>query len=104
MIKTIKIKNVEYAVKPGMKAIMIFEKLTDEPFKIKTTTDILSYIYSSALAAAPECRLDFNEMIEAFDEDPKLFAEAIDCVLSKPSIEKVVQLSQEDGGPEPKKE
>ena len=72
MVKTIKIKNVEYAVKPGMKAIMIFEKLTDEPFKIKTTTDILSYIYSSALAAAPECRLDFNEMIEAFDEDPKL--------------------------------
>lgn len=104
MAKTIKIKEVEYAVKPGMKAIMICEKITDEPFRIKTTTDILSYIYSSILAASPECRLGFNDMIEAFDDNPKLFAEAIDSVLSKSSIEKVVQLSQEDGGPEPKKE
>lgn len=87
-----------------MKAIMIFEMLTDEPFRIKTTTDILSYIYSSVIAASPECRLDFNDMVEAFDDDPKLFSEAIDSVLSKSSIEKVVQMSQEDGGPEPKKE
>lgn len=104
MAKTIKIKNVEYAVKPGMKAIMIYEKITDEPFRIKTTTDILSYIFSSILSADPDCRLEFNDMIEAFDEDPKLFQDAIDSVLSRSSVENVVQLSRDDGGSEPKKE
>lgn len=103
MEKTIRIKNVEYAVKPGMKAILVFEWLTDGPFKIKNTTDILSYIYASVLAANPGCRLAFNDMIDAFDEDQKLFAEAVDNILPETSIEKIVRLSQEDGGPEPKK-
>ena len=104
MLKTIKIKNVEYAVKPGMKAIIIFEKFRDKPFEIKTTSDILSYIYSSILSAKPDANLDWDEMLDAFDEDPGLFKAAIDSVITKSAAEKIVQLSNDDGGPEPKKE
>lgn len=103
MAKIIKINEVEYAVKPGMKSMIVFEKIRDKPFEIKTTTDLLTYIYSSIISGSPEKHLEFEEMLDAFDIDPKLFKEATDLVLQRSSLEEVVQLSNE-GGPEPKKE
>lgn len=102
--KTITINGVEYAVKPGMKAIIIFETFRNKQFEIKTTSDILSYIYSSILSAKPDANLDWDEMLDAFDEDPGLFKAAVDSVITKSAAERIVQLSNDDGGPEPKKE
>lgn len=100
--KNININGADYTLKPGMKAIVIFEKLTNEPFHIKTTTNILTYIYAAIIAGTPDTQLDFSDMLEAFD-DPTLFKQASDIVLPRTSAEKVVQLSNE-GGPEPKKD
>ena len=99
----ITINGENFFVKPGMKAIMIFEKITDKAFEIKTTTDILVYIYSSILSGTPDARMTLDEMMEAFDNEPGLFKEATDLVLARNAVEKVVELSNE-GGPEPKKE
>ena len=99
----ITINGEKLSVKPGMKAIMIFEKITDKAFEIKNTTDILVYIYSSILSGTPSAHLTLDEMMDAFDADPNLLKEATDMVLARKAIEKVVELSNE-GGPEPKKE
>lgn len=98
----ITINGTDYTLKPGMKAIVIFEKLTDDSFKIKNTTDILTYIYAAIIAGTPDAKLDFDVMLDAFD-DTELFKHASDIVLPRTSAEKVVQLSNE-GGPEPKKD
>lgn len=105
MNKTITIKGVEYTLKPGFKAMIIFEKITDGAFKIKTTTDILVYIYSSILAGTKDTSLDLEEMIDAFDEEPELLDQAMSLIMPESSLDKVVRLSnEEEGGPEPKKE
>ena len=101
---TITINGVDYTLRPGMKAIVVFEKLTDDSFRIKNTTDILTYIYAAIIAGTPDAKLDFSEMLDAFD-DPALFQQASDIVLPRTSAEKLVQLANEDeGGTAPKKD
>lgn len=99
----ITVRGVDYMLKPGMKAIVVFEKITDKPFDIKTTTDILVYIYSAIIAGTQGAFLDFEVLLEAMDEDPELFKAATDIVLPRTAAEKLVQLANE-GGTEPKKE
>ena len=105
MSKTITINGVEYAVRPGFKAMIIFEKITDKPFEIKSTTDVLIYIYASILAGSEAANLDLSDMLDAFDEDQQLFTEAMGMVLPGSALDKVVRMANEtDGGPEPKKD
>ncbi len=100
---TITIAGTDYTVKPGMKAIIIFEKITDEAFHLKTTTDILIYFIASILAGTPESKLGFDELLDAIDAQPELMKQLSDLVLTPTAAEKIVQLSNE-GGPESKKE
>lgn len=103
--KTITINGVEYAVRPGFKAMIIFEKITDKAFEIKSTTDVLIYIYASILAGSEAANLDIIDMLDAFDEDQQLFTEAMGLTLPGSALDKVVRLANEtDGGPEPKKD
>ena len=101
----ITINGVDYTLKPGMKAIIIFEKLTDKAFSIKTTTDIITYIYSAMLAGTPGMKLGFDELLDAFDENPTLMQQCTDLLLPRTAMDKVMELSHDDeGGGEPKKE
>lgn len=99
---TITINGTDYTVKPGMKAIIIFEEIADEAFHLKTTTDILIYFFASILSGTPDTKLGFDELLEAIDAQPELMKQLSDLVLTPTAAEKIVQLSNE-GGPEPKK-
>ena len=99
---TITINGTDYTVKPGMKAIIIFEKITDEAFHLKTTTDILTYFFASILAGTPDSKLGFDELLDAIDSQPELMKQLSDLILTPTAAEKIVQLSNE-GGTEPKK-
>ena len=102
---TITIKGKEYAIKPGFKAMILFEKISNKPFEIKNTTDILLYIYSAILAGTKESSLDLDVMIDAFDEDRNLFTEAMGLTFPGSALDKVVRMANEtDGGTEPKKD
>ena len=100
---TITINGTDYTVKPGMKAIIIFEKITDKAFHLKTATDILAYFLASILAGTPDSKLGFDELLDAIDSQPELMKQLSDLILTPTAAEKIVQLSNE-GGPEPKKE
>lgn len=103
--KTITINGVEYAVKPGFKAMIIFEKITNGPFQIKNTTDVLYYIYSSILSGTEEVKLEVDAMLEAFDNDQNLFVQAMQIVFPDSALDKLARISNEsDGGTEPKKD
>lgn len=101
---TITINGVDYMLKPGMKAIIIFEKLTDKEFSIKNTTDIVTYIYSAMLAGTPSMKLGFDELLDAMDADTALMKTCTDIILPRTAMDKVMELSHEDGGTEPKKD
>lgn len=101
----ITINGTDYTLKAGMKAIVVYEKIAEKAFEIKTTTDMLVYIYAAIVAGTPGTRLGFEDMLDAFDADPKLMAKATAMVLPQSAAEKIVQLSNEtEGGTEPKKD
>jgi hypothetical protein len=99
----ITVRGVDYMLKPGMKAIVVFEKIAEKAFEIKTTTDILVYIYSAIIAGTSGAILDFDVLLDAMDEDPDLIKRATEIVLPRTAAEKLVQLANE-GGAEPKKD
>lgn len=99
---TIKLQGSDYTMKVGMKAIVVFEALTEKAFEIKTQTDVLAYIYAAILAGTPGTKLGFEEMLDAFDDDPKALEAAIAIAVPESAMEKLVK-AQNGGGPEPKK-
>lgn len=99
---TIKLQGSDYTMKVGMKAIVVFEALTEKAFEIKTQTDVLAYIYAAILAGTPGTKLGFDEMLDAFDDDPKALEAAIAIAVPESAMEKLVK-AQNGGGPEPKK-
>ena len=100
---TITLRGSDYTMKVGMKAIVVFEAITEKAFEIKTHTDVLYFIYSSILAGTPGTKLSFDDMLDAFDEDPKALNAAIAIAMPESAMEKLVK-AQNQGGPEPKKE
>ena len=98
------INGMDYTLKPGMKAILVFEKIAEKAFEIKNTTDVVTYIYAAMVAGTPGLRLGFDELLDAFDDDPNLLKQCTDAVMSRTAVDKLMQLANEnDGGPEPKK-
>ena len=71
----ITINNKEYKVKYTIRALFIFEQITKRPFEIKTTLDNYLFFYSMILANNPDNLLDWNEFIDAMDNDVSLIGQ-----------------------------
>lgn len=102
MENTIEINGTIYTVRKGMKAILAFEAITEKPFEIKTTIDMVVYMYAAILTGTPDAKLTLDQFVEALDMVPDLIKRLTEIVLQPSAMEQVVQLSNE-GGTEPKK-
>ena len=71
----ITINDKEYKVKYTIRALFIFEQITKRPFEIKTTLDNYLFFYSMILANNPDNLLDWNEFIDAMDNDVSLIGQ-----------------------------
>ena len=71
----ITINNKEYKVKYTIRALFIFEQITKRPFEIKTTLDNYLFFYSMILANNPDNLLDWDEFIDAMDNDITLIGQ-----------------------------
>ena len=71
----ITINNKEYKVKYTIRALFIFEQITKRPFEIKTTLDNYLFFYSMILANNPDNLLDWEEFIDAMDNDVSLIGQ-----------------------------
>ena len=71
----INIKDTTYKVKYTIRAMFVFEKITNKPFKIDTLMDWYIFFYSMILANNSDCLLTFDEFIDVCDEQPELIIE-----------------------------
>ena len=69
-MKLITIK--EYKIKQTLRALFIFEQITGRPFEIKTMLDNYIFFYSVIIANNPDNILDWDDFIDALDENPNL--------------------------------
>lgn len=73
MILTINKKK--YTVKYTIRALFIFEQITGKPFEIKTLLDNYILFYSLILANNPDNIIEWDEFIDALDNDKKLISQ-----------------------------
>lgn len=71
----ITINNKEYKIKYTIRALFIFEQISKKPFEIKTTLDNYLFFYSMILANNPDTPLDWDEYIDAMDNDASLLGQ-----------------------------
>lgn len=79
-MKTIKINDYEYKVKYTIRALFIFEQITNKQFRIENLLDNYLFFYSIILANNPDHLLDWDEFLDALDNDPKLYTKINDVV------------------------
>lgn len=71
----ITINGKEYNVKYSIRALMLFEQITDKNFEISSIMDKHIFYYCLLLASNKDCSLDWDEFIDALDENPQMYKE-----------------------------
>ena len=74
-MRKIIIKGKEYKIKQTLRSLFIFEQITNRPFKIETLLDNYIYFYSVILANNKDNVIEWDEFIDAVDENPALLNE-----------------------------
>ena len=74
-MKTISINGKDYKVKYTIRALFIFEQITGKAFKLETMLDSYIFYYSMILANNKDQVLQWDEFLDAIDENPKLLQE-----------------------------
>lgn len=93
----ITINGKDYKVKYTLRALFIFEQITKKPFEIKTLLDNYVFFYSIILANNDDNILDWNDFIDALDENPALFTDINNIVNQSAKVEDII-----DGGEDSK--
>lgn len=76
----ITINGKEYKVRYTLRALFIFEQITNKPFKIETLLDNYIFFYSIILASNKDKVLDWDEFIDELDRNPKLYTEITNVI------------------------
>lgn len=100
-MKQITINGKNYNIKYSLRALFIFEQITNKPFEIKTLLDNYLFFYSIILASnKDEDPLDWDEFIDAMDNNPYLLKEMNDVISKQQKIDNLIN---PDDGSEQKK-
>lgn len=76
----ITINGKEYNVRYTLRALFIFEQITNKSFKIETLLDNYIFFYSIILASNKDKVLDWDEFIDELDRNPKLYTEITNVI------------------------
>ena len=96
-MKTIIINNKEYKIKYSIRALFIFEQITGKPFKVETLLDNYIFFYSMILANNKDEVLDWNDFLDALDDNPNLLEEMNEVLVTQDKQDKVFNVEEENG-------
>lgn len=97
MNNTVTINGVDYKIKYTIRALFIMEQITGKPFQVTTLLDNYIFFYSMILANNPDNILDWNDFIDALDNDPNLFKQLTEIGNSFTKKDSMFQQDNEDG-------
>lgn len=71
----INIKDKEIELKNTFRSMIIYEKVAGKTFNPEGITEILLYFYSVIMASDKDCQLEFDDLLDMVDENPKLITD-----------------------------
>lgn len=63
----IKIKDKDYKLKYGIRALLLYERITGRGIQIETFADQIQFFYCLLLSSNPDMELTFDQFIDAID-------------------------------------
>lgn len=95
-MKQITINGKNYNIKYSLRALFIFEQITNKSFEIKTLLDNYIFFYSMILASNKDSEpLDWDEFIDALDANPNLLVEMNEIVAKQQKVENMITQSDD---------
>lgn len=70
-----RIKNQDYQLRYSLRSMFIWEHMMDKAFSIESLFDTYAFFYACILADESNPKLEFQELIDACDENPSLMTE-----------------------------
>lgn len=89
MNNLIEINGKEYKIKYSLRAVFLFEEIAKKSFEVKTTLDNYLFFYCMLLANN-EDTLEWNEYIDALDENPSLFIKMNEIIINHNKLEELM--------------
>ena len=71
----INIKGKEVELKNTFRSMIIYEKVAGKTFNPQGITEILLYFYSVIMASDKDCELEFDDLLDMVDNNPKLITD-----------------------------
>lgn len=73
MMMEVTIKGTAYTVKPSLRALFLYERLSgNNGFEVHTSEDNFMLLYASIAANNKECALTYDDFIDACEDDPTI--------------------------------
>ena len=98
----IKIGEKEYDLRYSLRSLFIFEQITKKAFKIETLLDNYIFFYSMLLASNKDNPIDWDDFIDALDNDPALFGKMSEIVAAQQKKNGLFEDAAEESGDEKK--
>lgn len=93
----VKINGTEFKVKNTLRAIFVFEQITNKSFAIETSMDNFLFLYSVILANNPDRAIGWDEFINALDEDKTIFTQMNDILSEAAKVEEMLSEGETSG-------
>lgn len=66
----IKIKNKKIELKYSIRAMIMYENMTEKSFAPQTMTDIITFMYCVVVSSAKDYSLKFDDFLDFLDDNP----------------------------------
>lgn len=99
---TIKIKDKDFKIKQTIRAIFLWEQISEKQFEIKNTLDNYLYFYCILLANNPDF-MGWDEFIDLLDEDPTILIQLSKKLTEQNQLEKLLNPDSESDKSDKKK-
>lgn len=106
-MKNVKIKGKKYAIKYSVRALFLYEQITQKPFTIDSLEYVLDrYLlaYCIVLASNKDCVLDWDEFVAAADDDPSILQKINDMIIEQQKLNDKINRSEDEDDNDPKKD
>lgn len=94
----IKINKKSYNIKYTVRALFIFEQITEKNFELKTMLDQYLFFYSIILANNPDNVLSWDDFIKAVDNDATLMTKFLEYLTEFQKSREVFEKEDKETG------
>ena len=95
----ITIQDKSYEFKYSLRAMFVFESITDKPFEVKTLFDTYVFCYSCLVSNPDNPTLDFNDFIDWCEKYPEVMEEFNKFIEAQTKVKETVSPKKKAGRP-----